>query len=121
MGTSLRILILSIGLVFNLAVIYLLVKKKMNEKLSLLWLLGCLIILIFSFFPLTLDRIAEIVGVDYPPTLLFTFSTIILLLICLMNSVKISILNTQIKELTQQVLIKNHENQDKMNSSSKAK
>ena len=81
MGTSLRILILCIGLIFNLTVVYLLVKRKINEKMSLLWLLKSIIVLFFSLFPLTLDKIAKLLGVDYPPTLLFTFAIIVLLFI----------------------------------------
>lgn len=106
MGEFFRIVILLSGLMFTFTVIRLLINKKMNEKASLLWLVGSALVLILSVIPSILDKISKFIGVDYPPSLLFMLGILIILFICLMHTVQISILNNQIKELAQQVIIK---------------
>ena len=105
MGSTLKLFILLCGLVFVGAVLYLLVKRKINERNSLLWLLGALIILGFSTMPEMLQVLADFAGVEYPPTLLFLFSTLIILFILLFQSIQISELQEHLKELTQLVAI----------------
>lgn len=111
MGTTLRVLILCLGLFFVVSVFRLLIKRKLNEKNSIAWLLGAVLTLVVSAFPGILDKLAARFGVDYPPTLMFLFSTLLLLLITLYNSVQISIMGQQIRELTQNLAL--HEKNDK--------
>lgn len=101
MGSTLKITILICGLLFVGTVFYLLVNKKINERNSLFWLLGALVILALSTMPEILEILAELAGVDYPPTLLFLCSTLIILFITLYQSIQISILQERLKELTQ--------------------
>ena len=105
MGSTLKLFILLCGLVFVGTVIYLLVQRKINERNSLLWLLGALIILAFSTMPDLLQVLADLTGVEYPPTLLFLFSTLIILFILLFQSIQISVMQERLKELTQLVAI----------------
>jgi len=107
MGNFLRIVILALGTGFAISVVHLLIKNKISERNSLIWLLGSVVVFIFSIDPLLLDKIAKSVGVDYPPTLLFLIAILILLFITLYHSVQISTLNAQVRELTQQFAIQN--------------
>lgn len=106
LNNILRIFILLLGISCFLIILKLLVKKKIGERASLLWLFGALVILIASFVPGLLDEISSLVGIDYPPSLLFLLSTLILFIICFMHSVQISTLNAQLRELTQHVAVK---------------
>ena len=110
MSDVLRAFILFCGLFFCGSIFYLLIKRKINERNSLFWLIGAFIILALSAAPEILEVFAGIVGVDYPPTLLFTLSILILLLIVFSQSIQISVLNEQLKELTQHVAIFGQEN-----------
>lgn len=112
MGEFFRVVILFCGIMFTFTVIRLLIKKKISEKMSLLWLIGSMIVFIISVVPSLLDKISQFIGVDYPPSLLFMAGILIILFICLMHSVQISILNNQIKELTQQIIIQECKNKD---------
>jgi len=105
MSEYLRCFVLFCGILFMGIVIYLLSKRKISERNSMLWLLGSLVILVLSIFPKVLDVLASKIGVSYPPTLLFLFSVFILLFISLTLSIQITILNERIRELTQQVAI----------------
>ena len=120
MDSNLKIFILLCGVSFVAIVIRLLIKRKINEKNSILWLTGAAAILILSTEPELLEVAAKFLGVDYPPSLLFLFSTLVLLFIALTQSIQISILSEQIKELTQNIAVKNCKdkqglNEDKQN------
>jgi hypothetical protein len=116
MSNMLRLLIFILGTGFTISVIFLLINKKISEKNSLLWLLGSLAVFFFSMAPLTLDKIAMAVGVNYPPALLFLFSILIALLISLIHSIQISSLNAQIRELAQIIAINNALNEKEKTS-----
>jgi hypothetical protein len=66
-----------------------------------------------SAFPSLLNWIAEKLGVEYPPSLLFLFSALILLIVVLSQSMQISILNDKIKQLAQHVALQNIEEAEK--------
>lgn len=114
MGIVLRIFVLCLGLFFTVSVFRFLIKRKLSEKNSIVWLLGSLLALIVSAFPQILDRLAVLFEVDYPPTLMFLLSTLLLLLITLHNSVQISVMGQQIRELTQNLALdeKNEKNSE---------
>jgi hypothetical protein len=77
----------------------------------LFWFFGAIIILILSTIPEILAVIANLVGVDYPPALLFLIAILVILAIILYQSIQISILQERLRELTQQISI------DRMNNS----
>lgn len=115
MDIFLRGIIFILGMIFTATVFYLLIRNMLNEKISLMWLLGSLSVFIISIFPSKLDELAYAVGIDYPPSLLFLLSILLLLFICLYHSVQISILNQQIKELTQYMSIEEKVNKNNTN------
>ena len=55
--------------------------KRLPEKESVLWMLGCIAIIILSIFPKSMDNIASAVGVDYPPSLYFLIAILFLVLL----------------------------------------
>ena len=46
-------------------------KNRFSEGRSIFWVFGGFIMLFLSIFPKTIDKIAKIFGVFYPPSLLF--------------------------------------------------
>ena len=55
--------------------------KRLPEKESVLWMLGCLAIIVLSIFPKSMDNLANAVGVDYPPSLYFLIAILFLVLL----------------------------------------
>ncbi len=100
-----RYLIAIFVFVFILFIIYLILKRKLSEKDSLLWIFGALVIIIISLNPTIFDNIANAIGVDYPPALMFATSILILLFIIFINTMNISKLKKEIIELTQHIAI----------------
>ena len=98
MNDLLRLTVLVLGVLFTLLSIYLLVKKKVSERITLLWFLGSILILALASAPQMLNWAAHAVGVDYPPALLFLVSTLVLFALVLYQSIQISILSEKVKE-----------------------
>jgi hypothetical protein len=111
MSSLLHLFVLLIGLIFCGSVLMLLVRKKISEKNMFVWLTSAVIILLLSVNPHLLDKLAGLVGVDYPPSLLFLLSLIVLLLLNLYQSIQISILNDKIKELSQYIAVRDAKDQ----------
>lgn len=80
----------------------------LKEKYSVLWIAAALAILVLSVKKGLLDAIAGILGIAYPPSLLFLVAFVFILLINLHFSVVISILHEKNKALVQEItLLKN--------------
>jgi hypothetical protein len=80
----------------------------LKEKYSVLWLISALVIMALSVKKGLLDGIAGLLGIAYPPSLLFLVAFTFILLINLHFSVVLSILNEKNKALVQELtLLKN--------------
>ena len=55
--------------------------NNMMQRESILWLLGCLVMIVMSICPKIVDSIAAFVGIDYPPSLVFLLGILFLLLL----------------------------------------
>ena len=83
--------------------------KNFSIKESFWWLITSMFILILSIFPKLLDYFAIIIGISYPPSLLFLISTIFLILINFKNSKRISELELKVIEISQHLAIIKYE------------
>lgn len=109
MSPVLKVIIFIIGISLCLLVLRLLVRKRINEKNSLIWLFGMIAIFLLSINPEMLDVVAAWAGVDYPPSLLFLASVLVLLIVVLYQSIQISQLYVKIKEISQYVALLHEE------------
>ncbi|KUO64428.1 MAG: hypothetical protein APF84_10670 [Gracilibacter sp. BRH_c7a] len=101
----LRIILLAIGIIFGILVFKLLINGKMSARTSLPWIACSFFVIILSAFPYTIDTFAKLVNVEYPPTLLFLISTLIIFLLLLYQAIHLSILQDKIKEQAQIIAI----------------
>lgn len=109
MSFSLQFFLLACGILFCSIVLFLLLKYKINERNSVFWLSGVICILIISGNPKLLDRLAAILGIHYPPSLLFLLSTLVLLLFSLYQTIQITNLNNKLKDLSQYLALHHEE------------
>ncbi len=80
-------------------------KKKFSIKESFWWLVASVVMLLLAIFPYSINWLAKIFGVEYPPSLFFVFCIIFLTFINFRNSKKLSEQQEKIIELAQQVSI----------------
>lgn len=88
-------------------------KKKFSIKESFWWMFGAIIMLILSIFPYSINWLAKIFGISYPPSLLFIFCIIFLVFINFRNSKRIAEQQEKIVELAQHIAILEFKNDKK--------
>lgn len=86
-------------------------KLSINE--SFIWSLGAIGALILSSFPGLLDKIAKRIGVEYPPSLLFTICFLFMGIIIFKNSRRIAHLQEKVVVLAQEIAILKKDNNKK--------
>lgn len=105
MNITLRVFVAILGCLFVMTVYFFLIRKKINERNSVVWLFGTFVIILFSASPKLLDVISRYLGVDYPPALIFLLAILAIMLIILNQTIQISLLQEKCRELTQQLAI----------------
>jgi hypothetical protein len=93
----------SVGLLF--IVLELVRRRRLKEEYSLLWLLTAVVLLALSLWRSSLDLIAKLMGIFYPPTALFVIGFGFVLLLLLYFSTIISQLSGENNSLTQRIAI----------------
>lgn len=80
-------------------------QNKLKEKYSLLWLCASSVLLLFSLSRDALHTLAAIVGVRYPPSLIFLMGIFFIIVINIHFSTVISKLSNRNKELAQELAL----------------
>jgi len=93
------------GITFLLIVIELIRKNKLQERYSLLWILMSVVLLVLSSTPIFIDTFARWLDIKNPPSLLFLFGLVYLLIYSLHITTVISKQSERITRLTQEVAI----------------
>jgi hypothetical protein len=104
-----RLIILFLGIVLFIIVFELLRKGKFREELSVIWLIFSITVALGAFIDLIVDPIAKKLHIYYPPSLVFVFIFVILIIALLYFSMVISDLKSKVKELSQKIAILEYE------------
>jgi hypothetical protein len=99
MNIALRILIIVLSFSLFFSVIFMLIKKRLDEPNSILWFLIALVVLLSGIFPSAVNRMAEFVGIYYQPAFVFLVAIVVLLLIVFHSSMEISRLRAELNEI----------------------
>ena len=100
-----RLFFIFIALIFMWIIISRVKKKKFFEKESFLWVIGSVFALILSVFPGIIGFVSQIVGIQYPPSLLFLLTIIFVLFLLFRQGEQISLLREQVKDLGQRIVV----------------
>ena len=80
-------------------------KKKFSIQESFWWFIASFAMLMLSIFPYSINWLAGIFHIAYPPSLLFVFCIIFLVFVNFRNSKKIAEQQEKIIELSQHIAI----------------
>ena len=106
MDTSrIQILTVCVAVVLLVGVIELVRRRRLLERYSLVWLLSSFVLLGLASWRGALDRIAQEIGVAYPPNALFIVAFGFVLWMLLHFSVAVSRLTDQSKILAQRLAL----------------
>ena len=85
-------------------------KNKLSIANSFIWILFCIILLILSIWPTSLDWLANIMGISYPPALFLAIVAVILFIMNFVQSKKIEDLHKKVIDLGQELsILKSHQ------------
>jgi hypothetical protein len=96
-------LILSIALV--IFILELVRRRRLLEEYSLLWLFVGVVMVVLAFWKSGLDLVSRLIGIAYPPSTLFLFGLVFIIVLLLHFSTVISQLTEQNKTLAQKIAI----------------
>lgn len=94
-----------LGVILFIYIICVVVKGTFDIYESIFWLIGTVIILILSIFPNLIILLADFIGVEYAPSLLFLLVAVFLLFINFRNTQKILKQKEKLIYLAQDVAI----------------
>ena len=95
----------SLAALVVVAIFWLLRRDRLPVMHSLWWLLVAALIALLGIFPRLIDEAAALVGVAYPPSLLFVVAILVLLLKVLLEDVDVSRDRQRLLRLAQKVAI----------------
>ena len=93
------------SLLLMIVIFELIRRKKLREKYSLIWFGASLATILFSVWRSLLDHVAALLGVAYPPALLFLVAMFFGMILLIHFSVVISDLTEQNKTLAQEIAL----------------
>ena len=108
MNDTLRMFILAVGVMFFAVSLLLLMRKKLSEKIAIVWFFGIFAVLVLSVFPQLLNELSDDLGIDYPPSLLYLIAILVLFFYNLYQSMKIVEIQRQVKEISQVISLSHY-------------
>jgi hypothetical protein len=105
MTTLLQATAIAASVLITLLVIQLIRKRLLNEEYSILWFVTSLVLLLLAIDRHFIDRMAALIGVAYPPSLLLLGSIFAGFVLAMHFSVALSKLSEQNKRLAQEIAL----------------
>lgn len=96
-------------------------RRRLKTEYSLIWLTVSLIFIIFSFWRTGIDKLANLLGIAYAPSVLFILLLVGIVLILMEFSIIISKQSERIKVLIQEMALLKHEIDAKFETSKQEK
>jgi len=94
-----------VGLGLLAVIIELVRRRKLKEEYAWLWIVAGIVILIVGLNYNLLVAITHLIGAGFTSSTLFFFGLMFVIVLCLQFSVKISKLETQLKNLSQHMAV----------------
>ena len=96
-------------------------KNKLSVTNSFIWIVFCTILLVLSIWPTSLDWLANLLGIAYPPALFLAIAAVILFIMNFIQSKKIEDLHKKVIDLGQELSILKGDQKTNPSSNKKTK
>lgn len=96
-------ILLSILIIINILIS--IRKNKLSVRNSFAWIIFCVGLLFMSIWPKSLDWLAEILGISYPPALFLSIAVVVLFIMLFVQSKKIEEMQKKVIDLGQELSI----------------
>lgn len=106
MTTTFRIVLIIVSVITLIGIVRKIRNAKVQIESSIFWIGFSALLLILSIFPKIAEMVTELLGIYSTVNFIFLFVIFVLLLNQFFNSLKISQLENKIKELTQEIAVR---------------
>mgnify|MGYP003209131517 CR=1 FL=1 len=113
MTTKAQILICIVLFVALVAIINMVRKRAMELKYVLVWIIGDIVLFIFTLFPNTMQKVADLLGIYSPVNMIFFMGFVLSLVIIFTLTVALSRVTVRVRKLAQMIAL-NNEDKEKM-------
>lgn len=110
---KIQIIAIAISVLFLLYIVRLIIKGKLREEYSIVWIVCTVVLVLFSFWRKGLDVVSELVGVYSPPNLVFTAAIFAIFIYLLHLSVVVSKLQAKNKQMAQDIALMKEKMEEK--------
>lgn len=100
---------IAIAIIFIIYIFTVIKKKEFSVEESIFWVFGVIVTLVLAIFPKLIDKIATLLHIAYPPSMLFLLAIVFLLFINFRNTKKMEKQKEKIVELAQRLSILEYE------------
>ena len=90
-----------IGILFVVYVFKKVKRNEFSEERSIFWIAGGVTMLCLSIFPVIFIKLSSLLGIFYPPSLLFLLSIVFVVFVSFRQDQEISQLSERVNELAQ--------------------
>lgn len=105
MSFMLRVALIIVSVVTTFMIMRKIRKEKMMIEDSLFWIGFSFMLIVFSFFPQIVFKMSELVGTQAPANFIFLFIIFVLIVRMFQMSMKISQLESKLKDLVARIAI----------------
>lgn len=112
MSTSLIICSIGLALLIIATIIYLVIKKRISIKFSIVWIALFLILLLFILIPGLLTFFSDLLGFQTASNMIISILIVILILINISLTVVVTKRGNEINKLTQEIAILINDNKN---------
>ena len=109
MSLILKLIAVLVGLVLMFSVLKTMKAKKMSAAQSIPWFLAAVLIIFLGTFPGLVGVFADYLGIWWHPAVLLFASVVILAFIGYSHTKELSVMRSQLTELSEQVAVLKHE------------
>lgn len=112
LSITIQIISLLGAAIFMIMIFRLIVRGRLREEYSIIWILCTVILIVFAIWRKGLEQISLLLGVYYPPSLIFLAAIFAIIVFLVHLSVVNSKLQNQIKNLSQEMAMMKKELSD---------
>ena len=97
------VLVLGIGLAGG--ILYLVRRDHLYIRQGIFWIVAALVSLAFAIWPYLIDTLGALLGIAYPPTLLFLAAILVLVVKALFADISVTKLRRDLRRLNQRIAL----------------
>jgi hypothetical protein len=97
--------VLLIGIGLAVGILYLLRRDHIYIRQAVFWIGVAIFSLVFGLWPLLIDALGSLLGVAYPPTLLFLVAIVVLVVKALLGDIALTKVQRDLRRLNQRIAL----------------